>query len=115
MLQEGHPVAVKEAQNNINWLESLTRGIAGDGARGKSFVTVVKWGSALFRGRQSARSLEKVRLMLDQGYGPLLREYVYFLLAKLAFHKQHPEFNGIFLPRGRSDIEADVESRSFRI
>ena len=28
------------------------------------------------------------------GYGPLLREYVYFLLAKLAFHKQHPEFNG---------------------
>ena len=28
------------------------------------------------------------------GYGPLLRDYVYFLLAKLAFHRQHPEFNG---------------------
>ena len=28
------------------------------------------------------------------GYGPLLREYVYFLLAKLSFHRQHPEFNG---------------------
>ena len=28
------------------------------------------------------------------GYGPLLREYVHFLKAKLAFHRQHPEFNG---------------------
>jgi huntingtin-interacting protein 1-related protein len=30
------------------------------------------------------------------GYGPLIREYVYFLLAKLSFHRQHPEFNGLF-------------------
>ena len=36
------------------------------------------------------------KLMVGVGYGPLLREYVYFLLAKLAFHKQHPEFNGVF-------------------
>ncbi|KAL9123253.1 MAG: hypothetical protein Q9187_000198 [Circinaria calcarea] len=63
VLQEGHPIAVKEAQPNTNWLESLTRGVSGDGIR---------------------------------GYGPLLREYVYFLLAKLAFHRQHPEFNGLF-------------------
>ncbi len=34
VLQEGHPIAVKEAQANINWLESLTRGVAGDGIRG---------------------------------------------------------------------------------
>ena len=33
-------------------------------------------------------------LIVGEGYGPLLREYVYFLLAKLAFHRQHPEFNG---------------------
>lgn len=33
-------------------------------------------------------------LTVSAGYGPLLREYVYFLLAKLAFHRQHPEFNG---------------------
>lgn len=33
-------------------------------------------------------------LIVEIGYGPLLREYVYFLLAKLAFHRQHPEFNG---------------------
>lgn len=32
--------------------------------------------------------------MENTGYGPLLRDYVYFLLAKLAFHRQHPEFNG---------------------
>src|SRR5438045_9508308 len=30
------------------------------------------------------------------GYAPLIREYVDFLLAKLAFHRQHPEFNGTF-------------------
>ncbi|KAG6031157.1 hypothetical protein E4U41_007692 [Claviceps citrina] len=31
-----------------------------------------------------------------RGYGPLIREYVYYLLAKLSFHQQHPEFNGTF-------------------
>lgn len=31
-----------------------------------------------------------------RGYGPLIREYVYFLLAKLSFHQQHAEFNGTF-------------------
>src|SRR5438045_7096984 len=30
------------------------------------------------------------------GYAPLIREYVDFLLAKLAFHRQHIEFNGTF-------------------
>jgi hypothetical protein len=34
VLQEGHPIVVKEAQANINWLESLTRGVSGEGARG---------------------------------------------------------------------------------
>ena len=63
VLQEGHPIAVKEAQANINWLDSLKRGVSGDGMR---------------------------------GYGPLIRDYVYFLQAKLAFHRQHPEFNGLF-------------------
>ncbi|CRK19039.1 hypothetical protein BN1708_012492 [Verticillium longisporum] len=31
-----------------------------------------------------------------RGYAPLIREYVYYLLAKLSFHQQHPEFNGTF-------------------
>lgn len=31
-----------------------------------------------------------------RGYGALIKEYVYFLLAKLSFHQQHPEFNGTF-------------------
>lgn len=34
VLQEGHPIAVKEAQANIHWLESLTRGVTGEGLRG---------------------------------------------------------------------------------
>ncbi|KAL8747341.1 MAG: hypothetical protein Q9190_000769 [Brigantiaea leucoxantha] len=63
VLQEGHPIAVKEAQTHSNWLDSLSRATSGEGLR---------------------------------GYGPLLREYVYFLMAKLAFHRQHPEFNGLF-------------------
>ena len=63
VLQEGHPVTVKEAQQNVNWVESLARGVMGEGLR---------------------------------GYGPLIREYVFFLMAKLTFHRQHPEFNGLF-------------------
>jgi len=62
VLQEGHPIALKEAQSNTSWLESLSRGsVAGEGMR---------------------------------GYAPLISEYIYYLLAKLAFHRQHPEFNG---------------------
>ena len=36
VLQEGHPIALKEAQANTSWLESLTRGMGGmgDGPRG---------------------------------------------------------------------------------
>lgn len=64
VLQEGHPTVLKEAQAHINWLESLSRGVAG--------------GEGL------------------RGYGPLISEYIYYLLAKLAFHRQHPEFNGTF-------------------
>jgi hypothetical protein len=29
-----------------------------------------------------------------RGYAPLISEYIYYLMAKLAFHRQHPEFNG---------------------
>ncbi|KAH9883640.1 ANTH-domain-containing protein [Xylariomycetidae sp. FL2044] len=63
VLQEGHPQTLREAMANRGWLDSLNRGLAGEGVR---------------------------------GYGPLIREYVYFLLAKLSFHQQHPEFNGTF-------------------
>lgn len=31
-----------------------------------------------------------------RGYAPLISEYIYYLTAKLAFHRQHPEFNGTF-------------------
>jgi hypothetical protein len=30
------------------------------------------------------------------GYGPLIRTYVQFVLAKLRFHRLRPEFNGLF-------------------
>ncbi|KAL6409908.1 Endocytosis protein-like protein [Ilyonectria robusta] len=63
VLQEGHPSALKEAMSNRGWIDSLNRGLNGEGMR---------------------------------GYGPLIREYVYYLLAKLSFHHQHQEFNGTF-------------------
>jgi ANTH domain len=35
VLQEGHPVVLKEAQANAGWLDSLKRGVVhGDGVRG---------------------------------------------------------------------------------
>ena len=35
VLQEGHPIVLKEAQVHIGWLESLSRGVAGgDGMKG---------------------------------------------------------------------------------
>ncbi|KAK4649620.1 Synthetically Lethal with ABP1 protein 2 [Podospora bellae-mahoneyi] len=63
VLQEGHPSTLREALNNRSWIDSLNRGMSGEGMR---------------------------------GYGPLIKEYVYYLLAKLSFHQQHPEFNGTF-------------------
>ncbi|EFX04935.1 cytoskeleton assembly control protein [Grosmannia clavigera kw1407] len=61
VLQEGHPITLKEAMANRSWIESLSRGAEG-----------------------------------MRGYGPLIYEYVRYLLAKLAFHHEHPNFNGTF-------------------
>lgn len=63
VLQEGHPITLRQALNNRTWIDSLNRGMSGEGLR---------------------------------GYGPLIKEYVFFLLSKLQFHAHHPEFNGTF-------------------
>ncbi|GAO52542.1 hypothetical protein G7K_6616-t1 [Saitoella complicata NRRL Y-17804] len=63
VLQEGHPVTLREAQAQTGWLDTCTRSVVGEGPR---------------------------------GYGPLIRAYVDFLLAKLQFHRHHPDFNGTF-------------------
>ncbi|KAH9950879.1 cytoskeleton assembly control protein [Amylocystis lapponica] len=63
VLQEGHPVSIKEAHGQTGWLETCARTV----------------------GHESAR-----------GYGPLIRTYVQFILAKLRFHRLRPEFNGLF-------------------
>lgn len=67
VLQEGHPIALKEAQAHVQWLESLTRGMAG-GVGGEGM----------------------------RGYHPLIQEYIFYLISKLTFHRNHPEFNGTF-------------------
>jgi len=41
VLQEGHPIAVREAQANTNWLESLSRGLNGEGLRGTTLLGVL--------------------------------------------------------------------------
>ena len=82
VLQEGHPIVLKEAQSNTSWLESLSRGSAdGAGAR---------------------------------GYAPLISEYIYYLMAKLAFHRQHPEFNGTTSKRNASSSRLTT-GRNFRV
>jgi hypothetical protein len=63
VLQEGHPATLVEAMTNRQWIDSLNRGMTGEGMR---------------------------------GYAPLIKEYVNFLLAKLSFHANHPDFNGTF-------------------
>ncbi|KAI0275039.1 cytoskeleton assembly control protein [Gloeopeniophorella convolvens] len=63
VLQEGHPVTIKEAHSQTGWLETCSRTVGNDAGR---------------------------------GYGPLIRAYVQFLLAKLRFHRLRPEFNGLF-------------------
>ncbi|KAK3679612.1 sla2 Src-like adaptor 2 [Vermiconidia calcicola] len=68
VLQEGHPVALKEAQANVSWLESLTRGLVG-GVGGQDGM---------------------------RGYAPLIQEYIHYLVSKLRFSRDHPEFNGTF-------------------
>nr|XP_031859924.1 uncharacterized protein CI109_004531 [Kwoniella shandongensis]KAA5526996.1 hypothetical protein CI109_004531 [Kwoniella shandongensis] len=62
LLQEGHPVTLKEAHAQTGWLETCGRTV-GDGGK---------------------------------GYGGLIKAYTSFLLAKLRFHRHHPEFNGLF-------------------
>lgn len=69
-MQEGHPIVLKDAQANINWIESLSRGIGGGGSLGQD--------------------------SFGRGYGTLIQEYVFFLIQKLGFHRNHPEFNGTF-------------------
>ncbi|KAG1757137.1 ANTH domain-containing protein [Suillus lakei] len=63
VLQEGHPVTIKEAHGQAGWLETCARTVATEGQR---------------------------------GYGPLIKTYVQFILAKLRFHRLRPEFNGLF-------------------
>jgi len=65
-MQEGHPKVLQEAQANINWIESLSRGAGGSMSDS------------------------------NRGYGPIIHEYVFYLIQKLAFHRNHKGFNGTF-------------------
>ena len=71
VLQEGHPNSLKEAIANRPYFDAIGRTMGGGAGDGVSSVGV-------------------------RGYAPLIKEYVRYLLAKLAFHRQHPAFNGTF-------------------
>lgn len=83
VLQEGHPIVVREAQQHANWIDSLMRGVGGDGVRGMT------WDKT----EAIDRCFSTDELWI--GYAPLIREYVFFLESKLNFHRNHPEFNGM--------------------
>lgn len=72
---------VREAQQHANWVDGLMRGVGGEGLRGMSRPTFC--GLVLRLG------------LMWIGYGPLIREYVFFIESKLSFHRNHPEFNGM--------------------
>lgn len=38
----------------------------------------------------------RISLTFFAGYGSLIRAYVTLILAKLKFHRLHPDFNGLF-------------------
>ncbi|RPA81782.1 ANTH-domain-containing protein [Ascobolus immersus RN42] len=44
-----------------------------------------------------------------RGYGVLIREYSTFLLSKLKFHRQHPEFNGMLEYEEYVTLKATVD------
>ncbi len=44
----------------------------------------------------SAGGNARLTLLCFIGYSALIRAYVAFILAKLRFHRHHPEFNGLF-------------------
>ncbi|KAJ1893548.1 sla2 Src-like adaptor 2, partial [Kickxella alabastrina] len=66
VIREGHPVCIPEALTQTPFLEELGRGMGGGAYAG--------W----------------------RNYSVLIRGYVNFLLAKLEYHRLHPDFNGMF-------------------
>ncbi|KAI8322022.1 hypothetical protein GQ54DRAFT_297631 [Martensiomyces pterosporus] len=66
VIREGHQVCIPEALTQTAFLESLGQNI----------------GSGAYEGWRS--------------YSVLIRAYINFLLAKLEYHRLHPEFNGMF-------------------
>lgn len=102
VLQEGHPITVKEGQSHVSWLDSLSRGVAGEGMRGNFHLSSLVPGLRSDIGYLGVRGYWvyfslRANLSILSGYGPLIREYVFFLESKLTFHRQHPEFNGELL------------------
>ncbi|KAF9508251.1 hypothetical protein BS47DRAFT_1373689 [Hydnum rufescens UP504] len=67
ILQEGHPITLKEGQNQTGWLETCARTVGHDAGRGECGTVCFSY-----------------------------PRYVSFILAKLRFHRHHPEFNGLF-------------------
>ena len=72
-------MTLREAQTQIGWLESCGRSVSGEGNKGNTSIGL------------------KYLYLTCQGYGPLIRAYVQFLLEKLSFHRIHTEFNGTSL------------------
>ncbi|KAJ2159512.1 sla2 Src-like adaptor 2 [Coemansia sp. RSA 552] len=66
LIREGHHVTIQEALTQTKFLEDLAHGLGGG--------TFTAW----------------------QTYSVLIRAYINFLLAKLEYHRLHPEFNGMF-------------------
>ena len=74
VLQEGYPIAVREAQANTSWLDSLTRGVSGEGLRGTELRKPKS------RGRSSVSLLRRCRRFLEKAD---IRSKLWIVVARI--------------------------------
>lgn len=92
VLQEGHPVVLKEAQTHTTWLESLKRGVAGgDGLRG---IPTPKAMSRGFYAKQMNRLRSSdIRIYLLSPRQACLPSATP-RIQRQAYNRYHPDFLG---------------------
>lgn len=99
VLQEGHPVVSPHSSRapmmtSLRTLCRLSRKLMGRLAGLRR--ALVPSAMTVLEVRLLPVSYSRVLTCDISGYGPLIRTYVQFILAKLRFHRLRPEFNGLF-------------------
>lgn len=102
VLQEGHPVVRIHVTSTAPAINSISPPAESLRLSRKPTARLDGWKHV--RVPWAMKVLEVSRVLVTTygtperrtGYGPLIRAYVQFILAKLRFHRIRPEFNGLF-------------------